>query len=862
LNKLLFRSSIYLFVSVLVATTLFSQQLFLENGTPSHPNVLSYTSSSRSIIDLSGEWNYSLDNGVSWKQVKIPAAANYEGKIIYRKNFSVDELSIQNNAFTIVCYGINYQAEVYINETFVGRHEGGYTSFELSVPDNIIQIGSENVIRVVVDNVLNHRSTFPLRPQVSGWKNYNGITRDIFIVAAPKLRIEKVNVVVLAIEPKSTKLLVTATVSAKDLQALAQLSNKSFQLSTVVSESDNETVIGKPINVSIVPQSNTTVTAQISVSIPNAKLWSPDLPALYSLTVSLLAVEGKKDSLIDAVSVSTGIRTFTKDKNNLLFNGAPINLRGVVWIEDSEFHGSALTYEEMERDVALIKNLGANTVRVGFHPPHPFFIQLCDRYGLLVLEEIPNFEIPAKILDEENYKALVNSYLKDMIERDRHNPSVIGWGLGEGSGFSSDMEKNIVSQLHHTAKSIDDRLTYFITRGIEDGETTAADICAISFSNIEVKKLRSRIAAYKETNVKKPIIVAGYGKAVEKGNRNGYSDPNSQEAQARYIQQRYAVIKEMNLAGSMVFAFNDFNSDRPIMHIKPTTPTVHTTGIVELDRGKKSAYDVVHSIYHDQKISALPIGNYVPVSPYAYVIIGLTLLIIAAWLVNGNRRFRESTRRAIFNSYNFFADIRDQFTLPLFHTTLTAFIIAITFSVIFSSILHHFKTSVVLDYFFSYLLSDGFKRIVIAMSWNPMIGVGYLSGVMVGWFLGLTVLIQLLALMARVKIRLFHSYSIAVWTALPWLFFIPVGMILYRVLESDAYVPWILSMVVLMSAWVYFRTLKGISVIYHIYTPKMYMIGVTMLLIIIGGVYAYFDYMYSLSLYLEYFTTHILPFVN
>ncbi|HAP35548.1 MAG TPA: hypothetical protein DCQ28_06240, partial [Bacteroidetes bacterium] len=490
MNKLLFRSSIYLFVSVLVATTLFSQQLFLENGTPSHPNVLSYTSSSRSIIDLSGEWNYSLDNGVSWKQVKIPASANYEGKIIYRKNFSVDELSIQNNAFTIVCYGINYQAEVYINETFVGRHEGGYTSFELSVPDNIIQIGSENVIRVVVDNVLNHRSTFPLRPQVSGWKNYNGITRDIFIVAAPKLRIEKVNVVVLAIEPKSTKLLVTATVSAKDLQALAQLSNKSFQLSTVVSESENENVIGKPINVSIVPQSNTTVTAQISVSIPNAKLWSPDLPALYSLTVSLLAVEGKKDSLIDAVSVSTGIRTFTKDKNNLLFNGAPINLRGVVWIEDSEFHGSALTYEEMERDVALIKNLGANTVRVGFHPPHPFFIQLCDRYGLLVLEEIPNFEIPAKILDEENYKALVNSYLKDMIERDRHNPSVIGWGLGEGSGFSSDMEKNIVSQLHHTAKSIDDRLTYFITRGIEDGETTAADICAISFSNIEVKKLR------------------------------------------------------------------------------------------------------------------------------------------------------------------------------------------------------------------------------------------------------------------------------------------------------------------------------------------------------------------------------------
>jgi hypothetical protein len=439
---------------------------------------------------------------------------------------------------------------------------------------------------------------------------------------------------------------------------------------------------------------------------------------------------------------------------------------------------------------------------------------------------------------------------------------VIAWGLGEGSGNLNDADKNIVSQLHHTAKSIDDRLTYFITRGGGEDESTVADISAISFSNIDVKNFRLRIAAHMESNAKKPIIVAAYGKAIEKGNRNGYSDPNSQEAQARYIQQRYAIIKDFNIAGSMIFAFNDFNSDRPIMHIKPTTPTVHTIGIVELDREKKSAYDVVHSIYHDQKISALPIGNFVPASPYVYVIIGLALLIIAAWLVNGNRRFRESTRRAIFNSYNFFADIRDQFTLPLFHTTITAFIIAITFSIIFSSILHHFRNNVALDYALSYIFSDNFKTVIIEMSWNPLIGVAYISIVMIVWFVGLTFLIQMLALMARVKIRLFHSYSIAVWTALPWLFFIPVGMILYRVLESDVYVPWVLGLIVFMSAWVYFRTLKGISVIYHIYTPKMYVIGVAVLLVLCGSLYAYLDYMYSLSLYIEYFATHILPFVN
>lgn len=862
MNKLLFRLSVYLFVSTLVATTLFSQQLFLENGTPSHPNVLGFSSKTRAIIDLSGEWDYSIDNGVTWNKVKIPAAASYEGKIVYRRKFSVTENSIITNAFKFVSYGMNYSAEVYLNETFVGKHEGGYTSFELSVPDNIIQVGVENVIRVVVDNSLNYKSTFPPRPQVSGRKNYNGILRDIFIVASPKVWIDHLNVSVDAIEPKATRLNVTATLSSKDIRSLEQFAGKQFQLSAEVTDVSAGTVIGKPFTVSVTPESEKDVTAQVQISIPNAKLWSPDAPELYDIRVSLSAVEGKKDSLIDESNITTGIRTFTKDNTTLLFNGAPVNLRGVVWIEDSEMHGGAMSYEEMEKDVALIKNLGANTVRVGFTPPHPFFIQLCNRYGLFVMEEIPNIEIPAKVMEGETYRTLVTNYLREMITRDLADPSVIAWGLGEGSAAAGENGDGFMQQLHHLAKSLDDRMTYSLTSDPNDPSSSITDISALTIFSADVKSFRSRVKTFKEENPKRPIIVAGYGRHSEQGNRNGYSDPNSQEAQARYIHQRYAAIKELNIAGSMIFAFNDFRSDRPILSVRPVLREVHTLGIVEQDREKKSAYDVVHSLYHDQKVSALPIGTYVPNAPYIYVIIGLVLLISFAWLWNGNRRFRESTRRAILNSYNFFADIRDQFTLPLFHTTITAFIISITFSVIFSSILHHFRTSIALDYILSHLLSDDFKRIIITMAWDPLLSIGYLTGVMSLWFILLTVFIQIFAKIARVKIRMFHSYSIAVWTALPWAFFIPVGMILYRVLQSESYVPWVMGLVAFMSVWTYFRTLKGISVIYHVYTPKMYMIGSVFVLVVSGGVYAYFDYAYSLTAYAEFFASRILPFVN
>lgn len=862
MDNSLFRVLLYLFVSVLSPNLLFSQHLFYENGSPSHPHVLGYGSPTRSIIDLAGEWDYSVDNEMTWNKVKVPSAAEYEGKIIYRKKFVAGAETIYSSAFKFVSYGINHSCEVYINETFVGRHEGGYTSFELLVPDNVIQIGAENVIRIVVDNRLNYHSTFPVRAQVDGKKNYNGLVRDLFIVATPLVWIDHTDVTVEAIEPKGARLLVSATLSAKELRSLPQLGSKTLQFSVDIVETHSGTAIGKPIVISVVPESNKDVTSQISVTIPNVKLWSPESPELYTVNISLLAVEGKKDSLIDQTSLTTGIRTFTKDKTTLLFNAAPVTLRGVVWIEDSEEHGCALTYEEMEKDVALIKNLGANAVRVAFNPPHPFFIELCDRYGLFVLQEIPNNGIPNAVAREERYRTLMERNLQEMIKRDKHHPSIIAWGLGEVADDTHNGQTSTITYLNQAAKSLDDRLTYALMRTHQTDENLLADIAALDAGSVGSKAIGKAMTAFKQSYSKHPLLIAAYGKAVEKGNRNGYSDPNSQEAQARFIQQHYAVIKEAKTAGSFVSSFNDFRSDRPILSTKPVDVSLHTTGIVELGREKKVAYDMLHSLYHDQKVSALPIGTFTPASPYEFVVIGLGLLIIVAWLVNRNRRYRESIWRAMFKSYNFFADIRDQFTIPLFHTTLTAVIISVTISVIISSILHHFRSSAVLDYALSAFFSDDVKRVIIHMAWDPLRSIGYISGGMFLWLCVVTVCIQFMSKIVRVKTRFFHSYSIAVWTALPWIFFIPVGMILYRVLESEPYVPWVLGCVAVISLWVYLRALKGISVIFHIYTPKMYMVGVILLLVVAGGAYAYLDYMFAFSSYTEYFITHILPSVN
>jgi beta-glucuronidase len=792
--------------------------------------------------------------------VMIPAAADYEGSITYRKKFVVGSEAVASGAFTFVSYGINYRVEVFINEVFIGAHEGGSTSFEIPVPDNLIQMGAENIIRVVADNSLDHRTTLPLRPQITGWKNYNGLLRDIFIVSTPRVWIDDVDVVTEAIEPKATRLRVRSTVTVKDRQALALFTGATFQCTAEVIETHSGIVIGRPFAVPVVPESQKDIDVQIDVSIPNARLWTIESPDLYTIKVSLIATAGKQDSLIDVRTVTTGIRTIIRDRNRILFNGAPVTLRGAVWIEDSERYGSAMTYEEMEKDIALIKNLGANVVRIGFNPPHPFIIQLCDRYGLFVLQEIPLSEIPSSILAQETYTAMIEERLKQMIARDKHHPSIIAWGLGDGLDLSNESVRKIISGLHRIVKAEDGRMTYVVSRDPLATFGPEADIAAVQIAEPGVTMFRKSVVEFVRHNPQHPVIVIGVGRPVEKGNRIGYSDPNSQQYQARAIQQRFAAMKETGIVGSLIFSFNDFRSDRPVLRVPAAVPDRHTNGIVELNREKKVAYETVHSLFHNQKLSALPIGSHVPSSPYLYVVIGLALLIAAAWLVNGNRRYRESTRRAIFNSYNLFADIRDQFTLPLFHTTITAVIISVTVAVLFSSLLYQFRSSLMLDYFLSFLFPDALKRIVIRMAWDPAVSVGYYSGVMFVWFLLLTLMIQLLAKIVKVKIRFFHSYSIAVWTALPWTFFIPVGMILYRVLESEAYVPWVLGLIAVVTVWVFFRTLKGISVIFHIYTPKMYMVGIVAVLFLTGGLFLTLEYVMSLSAYVDLFVSTILPF--
>ncbi len=191
---------------IVLSTVVCGMPLVFTNGQPTLEGLdagIHIDSPTRKKIDLAGTWHLSIE-GETWmdrlleaniqKEVKVPSSIDYEGRMTFNRTFTLNEDLLNKCAFKFVSLGINYECEIFINEVYVGKHVGGYTSFEFEIPEEALQIGKENTIKVVVNNRLDASSTLPVRQQTWGWKNYGGILRDIYLLATPRLRVDRMDV--------------------------------------------------------------------------------------------------------------------------------------------------------------------------------------------------------------------------------------------------------------------------------------------------------------------------------------------------------------------------------------------------------------------------------------------------------------------------------------------------------------------------------------------------------------------------------------------------------------------------------------------------------------------------------------------
>ncbi len=815
-------------------------------------------SPTRQKFDLSGNWQYSLDNEI-WNNILIPSSIDYEGEITFQRRFKIDEKILKNYALKFVALGINYECEILINDIFIGKHSGGYTSFEFEIPTEALHLGNENIIRVIVSNKLSAFSTLPVRKQIWGWKNFAGILRDVYILAVPKLWLDQVFVrTELDQQMKQANIALNVNILNKDFFPVVKdsITTKSksivYQLSAEIFERFTDVLIAQSVITPLQLEANKEAQISFSFIVNNPKLWNPETPELYILKVNIFSVDGKQKTLIDQYNTNIGFVDILIDKNQFIVNGNKKIFKGVVWHEDSPQYGASLTYERMEKDVLLIKSLGANAVRFAFHSPHPYMLNLCSRYGLAVFQELPVWNVPGKILKDENFIALAEAQAIEMIKRDSRFPCIFGWGIGDQFDTDNELTRIFVERISNVFRKYDNRPIYYSSRTLNtDVCASLVDFVGIIAPRTDLKTFRNILTTWKRQNATRPLIILSYGKEVEHSNRNGYSDPMSQEAQARFFLQHYASLKEAGAVGSFVSALSDWKGERPILSYNIGSHYIHPVGLLNHSREKRLSYDVVRSLYNEERVIAIPMGKYRSGFPWAHVVVGLSVIILIGYQ-SLNRRFTENLKRSLLRSYNFFVDLRHLHSVSGFHTLILATTISVTLACLFSSILYHFRNDIFFDYLITYLIvSNPVKELLIEAAWNPLLGIVAFSGIF--FLLGILVgfIIKIVSKVIRISISWFHVYSVAVWSAVPIIFLSPLAMSLFKIMENSAYVIPSLILIMLFLFWTCLRVLKGISVIYDFSNVKTTLAGTFILALIFGGLFFYYDSIYRLSSYFD-----------
>ncbi len=831
-----------------------SQLRFLEAGFPTlaGADAVPYIDSPTRIkIDLAGQWEYDA-GGDNRGTVRIPGAYDFFGPVTFTRRFELSPGLLDTTQLHLVGLGITNTCEIYLNGEFLTSHGGGSTSLSVLIPGNMVQVGRENVVRVVTTNVLDPRRSLPLKQQVGGLRTYGGITRDLYLLATPRTYIGDV-VASSTVLPSGTEARVRVSMDIEGQQAALPPGTTPVVWCEVL-----EKLSGTPVAASkpapVVLADAGWQAPVVELPITGFKPWSPATPDLYIVRSRLGMQVGKDVTVLDQHDLNIGIRKISITGGDILLNGVRLVLKGVNWIEDHPVRGSALSYEDRERDIVMIKGLGANAVRFAGHPPHPYMLNLCDRYGLLALVDAPIVGVPGPMMADEGFLEMSATAVRQMITRDRNHASVLAWGLVDDCDPVAPEGLAFLDSLARLARSLDARPVYGAFRLVPgDSASGLVDLAGLNVGPGDLKSFKSLIADWRALHRTKPVFVSRMGTEVQHDNRQGYSDPMSQQAQARYFLQRFDALRTEDYDGGFVRSFNDARADRPSLEANNGDPLLLSYGLTSEGREKRIAYDAVRSVFNGEKFAALPIGAYAQSSPMIFIVVGFVLLVAVAYLYNANRRFRESLSRSLMNSYNFFSDVRDQHLVSSIQSTLLGMATAIAFAVVFSSFLHHFRTSPIVDQALSMVLvSDGAKAAAIELIRNPALAIGYFSLAVFVKFLLITLVILLLRLLVKVRVYPYHAYSVTMWSTAPMLLLIPIGMVLYRVIETSVYVLPAIAVVILILLWVYFRILKGVSIMYDVPAFRVYLVGVLLVAAACGMIYAYFNVYHAAPDYIGY----------
>lgn len=574
----------------------------------------------RQKIDLCGIWDFKFDpNGegqqVGWQHglvecrpTAVPASWNeqfedgrdYLGTAWYQTIFEVPwGWQTDDHDIRLRFESVNYLAEVWLNGTQLGTHEGGHLPFEFDITNHIQP--EQNMLVVRVDGELAPNRVPPgnlpttLQDQMQaffGEANFPAASFDFF----PFCGIQR-----------PVTLYVTPHEGIHDLTIMTEIAGLNGRIHVQVKTNcGGEDIVtarfaleGTDVFTESVLSGNRGETVLI---VPNALLWSPASPHLYELQVELL----RQDRVFDRYSLAIGIRTVSIQGDQLLLNGEPIYLLGFGRHEDFPVLGRGYAPAVMVKDYSLMRWMSANSFRTTHYPYSETMMDLADRLGFLVIDETPSVGLFFEQDGLDRRLELSQQYITELIARDKNHPSVIMWSLAnEPHSHGQSTVRDFFRSLFDVARTLDGTrpMTLASYIGAQEPAYEFADVLCLNrylgwYSqpgqlDAAMSIFASELDALHE-QFNKPIIITEFGADAIAGHHAQPPEMFSEEYQAEFLEYYIRLFRTKPFViGEHIWNLCDFKTGQAVRR----AGSMNYKGVFTRDRRPKLSAHRVRALW-------------------------------------------------------------------------------------------------------------------------------------------------------------------------------------------------------------------------------------------------------------------------
>lgn len=504
----------------------------------------------------------------------------YPGFGLYRGEGRYETRFAGSGNLRIECKGVSHTATVWLDGEQIAAHYNAYTAFHAVAKD--VPAG-EHTLAIVADNRFSEQSALHVP---NDYMSYGGISRPVVLEQIGDAFIEYVHVTP-AKKDGVWHVHVRACVHAL----------KSAPTFLRVRIAEKKLVF----DAQSLPEGESVFEGDLSFD--NVSAWSPETPALYTVTATLERGGVPFDDLIDRF----GFREVALSGKHILLNGAPLRIKGVCRHEDHPQYGCALPFAAMAYDLALIRDLGANSVRTAHYPNDEVFLDLCDELGMLVWEENHARGLSLEQMQNPNFERQAFGVTREMVTQHYNHPSIYIWGILNECASDSAYGKTCYQEQFACIRALDrSRPCSFASCKFK------TDICfglpeVVSY-NIYPKWYHDTPAGeyladlydwvQRETEgAGKPFLVTEIGAGGLYGCRSPYATKWSEEFQAKTLRdQLEAVLSFEDCSGVYIWQFCDIRISEEWWGGRPRT--MNNKGVVDEYRRPKLCYEVVKELFH------------------------------------------------------------------------------------------------------------------------------------------------------------------------------------------------------------------------------------------------------------------------